>query len=931
MALNKLIGVSGAVVARAAIGCVMAFAFAVAPAKGGVPSGSSAGINQLTPSSPYITDFRLLGPISWDPALVRTDADGGKDLEAVLNLQFFPSEHEVVIKDTAEIPPNLKWQGVHASNGLFRLHTVFPRTDFQVAFAETRVTSSAERDAALLVEADDGARVWLNGVLVFSSSAVDGIQQFKNYVSIHLLKGSNRIVVKLAHTTRRPPWDPWDFAIGLRSLESARKERAERVLLQELTTPIVDKDGTLGIDLRLFPSTTTVSVELSDRQHKPLRTLALKGGENHSVNVEDLPPELYFCTVKESAVPESFPFLKGDIQSAYDAYSRKLSALVPDPVHAANLRTLNSRFDILMARKHSERQNNLWQAKIAQVFSEWSAILDAIEEHREAYRNVPGLHLRGFYSAIDGQLQSYILYIPKNYRRTDGPIPLEIVVPYVEEAPIPFLTSVPVAEISVLAIMGRAADQDGIAFMWMNNRGNTVGSDFGDTDMFAALDQIEKDYAIDSNRLYLYGACSGGREALTLAAKYPSRFAAVGVLSPNARFGMRGSPDSSDAYAKIWEDQKSPVDTIGNLLNIPIYDIHGDQDFHTPLQNSLLLQDAAKTSGVDFHLEVVRGGTELRFPADPRVQMLHWFKGKRRVENPDHVVLTTTQMRYDRAYWLQVERLGSSVEAAKIEAKYQDGQLEVEAHNVEKYRLDATALRQKSDHLKVLTNGTVSFEGLVDSQPWITVDLSPHRRSASTLQKTAQTGGPLSDAFTGSFLVVVGSKGDAERAGDAKHLADQFVASWKERYFVGCRMKKDEDVSAQDIQEYNLVLFGDPSSNELLTKMAEKLPFRQIPSGLKGLAGTVAGTNLSAQYIYPNPLNPERYVLVVGNPRCKKCPADATQFTLKGWYDYVIWKWTGDEASPALQDVGRFDDDWSTPVSYFNRPDKPTPSVANNK
>jgi len=931
MALNKITRFLGALGAFAAMGYVLMLAFAAVPADGRAPAGSAAGINTLTPSSPYITDFRLLGPFPWDAALVRTDADGGKDLEAVLNLQFFPSEHEVVIKDTTEIPPNLKWQGVHAINGLFKLHTVFPRTDYQVAFAETRVTSSSERDAALLVEADDGARVWMNGVLVFSSSAVDGIQQFKNYVPVRLLKGSNRIVVKLAHTTRRPPWDPWDFAIGLRSLESARKERAERVLLQELTTPIVEKDGTLGIDLRLFPSTTTVSVDLSDRHHKVLRTLSLKGGENHSVNVEDLPPELYFCTVKESAVPEPFPFLKGDIQSAYDAYSRKLSTMVSDPVHEANLRTLNSRFDILMARKYSERQSNLWQAKIAVLFAEWSSILDAVENHREPYRDAPGLHLRGFYSAIDGQLQSYILYIPKNYRRSDGPIPLEIVVPYVEEAPIPFLTSVPVAEISVLAMMGRAADEDGIGFMWMNNRGNTVGSDFGDTDMFAALDQIEKDYAIDSNRLYLYGACSGGREALTLAAKYPNRFAAVGVLSPLARFGMRGAPDSTDAYARLWDDQKSPVETIGNLLNIPIYDIHGDQDFHTPLQNSLLLQDEAKRSGVDFRLEVVRGGTELRFPADPRVQMLHWFKGKRRVENPDHIVLTTTQMRYNRAYWLEVERLGSAGEAAKVEAKYQDGQLEVETHNIEKYRLDVEALRQKSVHLKVLTNGAVSFEGPLGSQPWITVDLSSQTRSASTPQKTASTGGPLSDAFTGPFLVVVGSKGDAKGVGIIKQLAEQFVTSWKERYFVGCRIKKDEDVSAQDIQDYNLVLFGDPTSNRLLGRIAEKLPFHQTPSGLEGPSGTITGTNLSAQYIYPNPLNPGRYVLVAGNPRCKKCLADATQFTLKGWYDYVIWKWSGDEANPALQDVGRFDQDWSKPVSYFTRPEKAAPMVANAK
>lgn len=928
MRLNGLIRLSGSFITRAAVARMLMFAFAVALVQGGASKESFAGENALTPSSPYITDFRLLGPFPWDPALLRSDSDGRKDLEPVLNLEFFPSEHEVVVKDKAEIPADKQWLGVHASNGLFRLHTVFPHTEYQVAFAETKVTSSTERDAALLVEADDGVRVWLNGDLVFSSATVDGIQQFKNYVPVRLLKGENRIVLKLARTKRSPPRDPWNFAIGLRSFESARKERAERVLLQELTTPIVEKDGALGIDLRLFESTTTETVELSDRYHKPLRTLSLKGGESHSVNINDLPPGLYFCSVKESAVPEPFPFLKGDIQSAYDSYSGKLSALLSDPVHAANLQTLNSRFNILMARNHSERQDNLWQAKIAQLFSEWSAILDAVDEHRDAYRDVVGLHLRGFYSAVDGQLQSYILYIPKSYRRSDAPIPLEIVVPYFEASPVPFLMSVPVAEASVLAMMGRAADQDGIAFLWLNNRGNTGGSDFGDTDMFAALEQVEKDYAIDLSRLYLYGACSGGREALTLAAKYPSQFAAIGVLSPFAIFGMRASLDSADAYAKLWAEQKSPVNTLGNLLNIPIYDIHGDQDFHTPLRNSYLLQDAARKAGVDFHLEVVRGGTDLRFPSDPRVQILHWFRGKRSVENPDHVVLTTTQMRYNRAYWLEVERLGSAIEPTRLEAKYQNGQLEVEARNVERYRLDAAAMRQKSDHLRVWTNGVASFDGPLDPQRWITVDLSSHGRTASTQEKRAQIGGPLSDAFTGPFLVVVGSRGDADRVGAAKQSADQFVASWQERYFVGCRVKRDDEVSAQDLQEYNLVLFGDAGSNQLLAKIAEKLPFRQTQNRSGGPSGMNTGTNLSMQYIYPNPLNPERYVLVVGNPLCKKCPADAIQFTLKGWYDYAIWKWSGNEASPVLQDVGRFDQDWLTLLSHFNRPDKATPSAS---
>ena len=101
---------------------------------------ASSTYNPVSPAFPYITDIRLLVPFPWDTELVTITPNGKKDLETVLDLQFFSSEHELVLKDQTEIPPDRPWMGVHASNGLFRLHTVFPHTEYQVAFAETNAT-----------------------------------------------------------------------------------------------------------------------------------------------------------------------------------------------------------------------------------------------------------------------------------------------------------------------------------------------------------------------------------------------------------------------------------------------------------------------------------------------------------------------------------------------------------------------------------------------------------------------------------------------------------------------------------------------------------------------------------------------------------------------------------------------------------------------
>jgi hypothetical protein len=76
------------------------------------------------------------------------------------------------------------------------------------------------------------------------------------------------------------------------------------------------------------------------------------------------------------------------------------------------------------------------------------------------------------------------------------------------------------------------------------------------------------------------------------------------------------------------------------------------------------------------------------------------------------------------------------------------------------------------------------------------------------------------------------------------------------------RVKDDRDVSESDIGAFNLILFGDPGSNSLIAKIAGKLPIRWTKTEI-----TVNGQKFSAfdhvpALIYPNPLNPKRYVVL---------------------------------------------------------------------
>ena len=79
-------------------------------------------------------------------------------------------------------------------------------------------------------------------------------------------------------------------------------------------------------------------------------------------------------------------------------------------------------------------------------------------------------------------------------------------------------------------------------------------------------------------------------------------------------------------------------------------------------------------------------------------------------------------------------------------------------------------------------------------------------------------------------------------------------------------MKDDKDVTPGDIESMNLILWGDlsaNSANSLIAKIADKLPIRREGSLIVVDGGRrFDAAHHGAVLIYPNPLNPQRYVVL---------------------------------------------------------------------
>ena len=75
-------------------------------------------------------------------------------------------------------------------------------------------------------------------------------------------------------------------------------------------------------------------------------------------------------------------------------------------------------------------------------------------------------------------------------------------------------------------------------------------------------------------------------------------------------------------------------------------------------------------------------------------------------------------------------------------------------------------------------------------------------------------------------------------------------------------MKDDSAVTDQDIAAHNLILWGDPTSNQLLAKIADKLPLRWDGNSVGIGEKVFAADSHVPLLVYPNPLNPKKYVVL---------------------------------------------------------------------
>lgn len=142
--------------------------------------------------------------------------------------------------------------------------------------------------------------------------------------------------------------------------------------------------------------------------------------------------------------------------------------------------------------------------------------------------------------------------------------------------------------------------------------------------------------------------------------------------------------------------------------------------------------------------------------------------------------------------------------------------------------------------------------------------VSPIEPPSKVLVKKHNLQGPIDDAFMSSFLFVKPTAAGRHPEVD-KWVESEFnraVREWHRQMRGEARVKTSEELQPADIENYHLVLWGDAQSNPTIAKVADKLPIQwgaeQITVGEQKFDAKTHAPVL----IYPNPLNPEKYVVL---------------------------------------------------------------------
>lgn len=548
--------------------------------------------------------------------------------------------------------------------------------------------------------------------------------------------------------------------------------------------------------------------------------------------------------------------------------------------------------------------------------------------------NKQGTVFRGYHSALDGSVQPYEVILPAGYPDAHKLWRLDLVLHGRDD------TSTETKFLHAGDSTKVVADQDYVELR-VYGRGNNAYRWAGENDVFEALvafrnAEVEVCHfnPIDPNRIVLRGFSMGGAGAWHLGLMYPSRWCSV---SPGAGFtttyGREKNPGGKlPDYVVKCLGIYDALDYAENVFDVPVVAYGGEIDPQREAMESI--KDKIAPLGLHATFLV---GPKMGHKYDPEsLKTIMRLQGEQaaagRPAYPPHVRYVTMTVRYPDCFWVGLLRQQHQYERSLVDAERRDNGWQVKTENVQTLRLVLPPEWQSRHQVTVGIDGrTIQAKVdprrdsiLLDRQTagWAQVDdVSGWEVSASLGQwKTPGLAGPIDDAFTSQFLCVrgTGKPWNPEVQHHADLELERFSREWNKWFRGELPVTNDTDVTPEELQHKNLILFGDPSSNSLIARVLARLPIQWTAKTLTVVGKPYPAASSVPALVYPNPLAPNRYVVLNSGHTFHQADFKASNRMLYPRLgDFAVLQVAPDEKDPAsarILTAGLFDESWHWPA-----------------
>ncbi|MGF1578208.1 MAG: prolyl oligopeptidase family serine peptidase [Gemmataceae bacterium] len=545
--------------------------------------------------------------------------------------------------------------------------------------------------------------------------------------------------------------------------------------------------------------------------------------------------------------------------------------------------------------------------------------------------------IRSYRSRVDGSLQPYAVTLPKDYGKDPKrKWPLHVVLHGRDSR---------INEVKFIykASTTNTEYQKDFVRLDVYGRGNNAYRWAGESDVLEAFQdflafesQLGRARLIDGNQVVLRGFSMGGAGTWHIGLHMPDRWAVIG---PGAGF-VRTHGYIRDLPKRLppWQEKCLTIYDAyryaTNAYNVPIVSYNGEND-RQRISSEVIRTEFMKAGMMNpdkLMKLLVAPGLGHRFPLEWQLKAEKEYA--KAIEeyassNPKRVRFVTYTLAYPRCHWVEILSLGQHYTRALVDAKKTELGFEVETNNVtamhlqyltgQENRLDVNIDGQKLLVRPLSLNNVVSHIYLLkdDNGHWKSVRLQYLQTLRQRgLYKVTRLQGPIDDAFKGSFLCVRGTgKGWHKATQDYTDARlKQFAYEWSKWWRGSLPIKNDVDVTATDIAQYHLVLFGDPSSNSLINEVVDALPVQWDAKQLRFGGKTYDSSKHIPAMIYPSPLNANRYVVLNSGHTFHEPDYRGTNaYLYPRLGDYAVLRIGKDKQDPLAVDVktaGVFGEQW---------------------